>query len=120
MTEANDTQEIPRYAPGGRAEGHRAAPAGPGPALRALRGFTGVLTGGLVALAVAVGVAQWLVASSGRPGLGTAVVAGHVIAALAAVVVQVVADRGRGLRAALACLAVLVIAAATLWFGWWA
>lgn len=117
MTDARDTRAVPRHA----AERTGETPVvRPGLALRALRGFTGVLAGGLVALAVAVSVAQWLIASSGRPGLGTAVVTGHVIAALGAVVLQLVADRGRGAPAALACLAVLVVAAATLWLGWWA
>ena len=89
-------------------------------ALRALRGFSGVLTGGLVVLAVTVAVAQWLIGSAARPGPGTTFVAAHGAAALAAVVLQVVADRSRGARAALAATAVLVLTAAVLWFGWYA
>lgn len=86
---------------------------------RALRGLSGVLTGGLVALAVAVCVAQWLASTSGRPGPGMAVVVGHVVAALAAVVLQLAADRALGRSAALASWSVLVLAAGVLWFGWW-
>ncbi|MGH4026725.1 MAG: hypothetical protein ACRDRV_19305, partial [Pseudonocardiaceae bacterium] len=78
-------------------------------ALRALRGFSGVLAGGLVALAVTVAIAQWLIGSAARPGPGTTVVLGHGAAALAAVILQVVADRSRGARATLAALAVLVL-----------
>ncbi len=88
--------------------------------LRALRGFSGVLAGGLVALAVMVAVAQWLVGSTARPGPGTAAVIGHGTAALAAVLLQLVADRSRGLRIALAATSVLVLAAVVLWFGWYA
>ena len=88
--------------------------------LRALRGFSGVLAGGLVALAVTVAVAQWLIGSVERPGPGPAVVAGHAAAALAAVGLQLVADRSRGARALLATVAVLVLTALVLWFGWYA
>lgn len=92
----------------------------PGLALRALRGLSGVLTGGLVVLAAVVAATQWVITSEGRPGPGLTMVTGHLVAALAAVLVQVVADRSRGVRAALASLVVLVIVGATLWFGWWA
>ena len=86
----------------------------------AARGLSGLLSGGLVALAIAVCVAQWLAGTSGRPGPGVTVVVGHVVAALAAVVLQLMADRRRDSLAALASGSVLVIAAGVLWFGWWA
>lgn len=86
---------------------------------RALRALSGVLAGGLVALAVAICTAQWLAGMSGRPGPGTATVIGHVVAALATVVLQLAADRLRGRIAALASGSVLVITAAVLWFGWY-
>ncbi|MFN2497013.1 MAG: hypothetical protein ABR608_14080 [Pseudonocardiaceae bacterium] len=92
----------------------------PGFGLRALRGLSGVLAGGLVALAVTVGAAQWQAGPVDRPGPGTATVAGHAIAALAAVMLQVVADHARGRHAVLATGAVLAIVAGVLWFGWWA
>ncbi|MGH3775458.1 MAG: hypothetical protein ACRDRR_06930 [Pseudonocardiaceae bacterium] len=87
---------------------------------RAPRGLSGVLAGGLVALALTICTAQWLADMSGRPGPGMVTVVGHVVAALAAVVLQVVADRLRGPPAALASGSVLVITAGVLWFGWWA
>jgi hypothetical protein len=87
---------------------------------RATRGLSGVLAGGLVALALVVCAAQWLAGRSGFPGPGMATVAGHVVAALAAVALQLASARSRGRGAALASWAVLVLAAGVLWFGWWA
>jgi hypothetical protein len=87
--------------------------------VRALRGLSGVLAGGLVALAVAVCAAQWLAGTSGRPGPGTATVAWHVSAALVTVALQLAADRLRGQVAVLASGSVLMIAAGVLWFGWY-
>jgi hypothetical protein len=78
-----------------------------------------VLAGGLVALAVAVCVAQWLASSSDRPGPGVAAVVGHVVAALAAVVLQLVAERSPRRSAALASWSILLLATGVLWFGWW-
>ncbi|MBV9011357.1 MAG: hypothetical protein JO272_04795 [Pseudonocardiales bacterium] len=88
--------------------------------VRVLRGLSGVLAGGLVALAITVCVAQWLASTSGRPGLGMATVACHVLAALSAVVLQLAAEWAPRRGAALASWAVLVLAAVILWFGWWA
>jgi hypothetical protein len=87
--------------------------------LRSPRGLSGVLAGGLVALAIAVCTAQWFAGTSGRPGPGAAAVVGHVLAALAAVVLQLVAERFRGHTAALASWFVLVLTAGVLWLGWW-
>jgi hypothetical protein len=84
------------------------------------RGLSGVLAGGLVVLAIAICVAQWLADTSGRPGPGLAVVAGHGVAAAAAVALQLAADRCRGRSAALASYAILLLTACVLWFGWWA
>ncbi len=91
-----------------------------GTGVRAARGLSGLLAGGLVGLAIVVCAAQWLAGTSGRPGPGMAETVGHVVAALAAVVLQLVADRLRGPSAALASGSILVIAAGVLWFGWWA
>ncbi|MDQ4010335.1 MAG: hypothetical protein M3228_06455 [Actinomycetota bacterium] len=88
--------------------------------VRTLRGLSGVLAGGLVALAIAVCAVQWLVGMSGGPGPGMATVVGHVVAALATVALQLAADRRRGGIAVLASGSVLVIAAGVLWFGWYA
>ncbi|MGH3855685.1 MAG: hypothetical protein ACRDR6_19790 [Pseudonocardiaceae bacterium] len=87
---------------------------------RAPRGLSGVLAGGLVALAIVVCVAQWLASASGRPGPGMVAVVGHGVAALAAVVLQLAAQRFRGRGGALASWSVLALAGVVLWFGWWA
>lgn len=87
-------------------------------AQRAPRALSGVLSGGLVALAIVVCVAQWLASTSSRPGPGVAAVAGHVIAALAAVLLQLAADHFQGRMAALAAWSVLLLATAVLWFAW--
>ncbi|MGH3974412.1 MAG: hypothetical protein ACRDS9_13950 [Pseudonocardiaceae bacterium] len=88
--------------------------------VRIVRELSGTLAAGLVALAIVVCVAQWLAGTSGSPGPGMTAVTGHGAAALAAVVLQLSADRLRGRLAMLACGAVLVIVAAVLWFGWYA
>jgi type IV secretory pathway VirB2 component (pilin) len=90
-----------------------------GTGVRAARGLSGLLAGGLVVLAIVVCAAQWLAGTSGRPGPGVPAVVGHVVAASVAVVLQLVADRLRGPLAALASGSVLMIAAGVLWFGWW-
>lgn len=93
------------------------APPPPSLALRALRGLAGAVTVGLVVLAaVVVGAA---VVAGSRPGPGLWVVVGHVLVAIGAIALQVVADRRRGLVAALAAIAVLPLATAALWFWWW-
>jgi hypothetical protein len=83
------------------------------------RGLSGVLAGGLVALAIAVCLAQWLAAASSRPGPGMPAMVGHVVAAVAAVGLQLVAERSQGRSAALAAWTMPIIVVAVLWFGWW-
>jgi hypothetical protein len=79
-----------------------------------LRGFTGVLAGGLVVLALALGVA-WVVATrTGSPGPAPWFLVWHALAAVAAVALQVRADR----RSPLAALGVLGISAAVLGVLW--
>jgi 2-methylcitrate dehydratase PrpD len=71
-------------------------------------------------LAIVVCVAQCLASASDRPGPGLATVAGHGIAAAAAVALQLAADRRRGRAAVLASYSILLLTACVLWFGWWA
>jgi hypothetical protein len=87
---------------------------------RIQRGLSGVLAGGLVVLAIAVCVAQWLAGVSGRPGPGVAPVVEHLMAAGVAVALQLTADRCRGRNAALASYSIVALTACVLWFGWWA
>jgi hypothetical protein len=81
-----------------------------------LRGLSGVLVGGLVALALVL-LAGWFYADrTGLPGPGFAVLVGHGIAAVAAVVAQVWVDRRRDRTGTLgaALLAALVVGGLTL------
>lgn len=82
-----------------------------------VRGVSGVLTGGLVVLALVVVVlASWRSVA----GPSTAMVFIHVAAAAVAVLIQVAGDR-RGRSATwLAGAAVLAISAVLLWTQWWA
>ena len=58
-----------------------------------LRGLSGLLVGGLVALALVL-VAGWFYADhTGLPGPGPGMLVGHVVAAVAAVATQVWVDR---------------------------
>ncbi|MCO1657514.1 hypothetical protein [Pseudonocardia humida] len=83
---------------------------------RLLRGLTGVLAGGLVALLIALVIA-WYV--SGTPGPGTGTLVWHALAAVVAVGAQVYADRHAGGRGAAAAVVVLATATALLVFQWW-
>ena len=87
---------------------------------RLWRGVSGALAVGLVLLALGLIGVQDYAGARDLPGPGLDVVAGHGVAAVAAVVAQVVADRGRGWVVALCGLLVVLLAASTLWFFWWA
>jgi len=85
---------------------------------RLLRGCSGVLAAGLVGLFVVL-VAGWLFTTrTGSPGPGTGMLVGHGLAALAAVVAQVVADRRAGRPGAVAAWLVVGLAALILG-GYW-
>jgi hypothetical protein len=83
-----------------------------------LRGLSGLLTGGLVVLAVALAIAWFVARQRGVPGPSGLTLAGHAAAAVAAVVLQRWADRVRGARAAAAALAVAAITAVVLAVQW--
>lgn len=83
-----------------------------------LRGLSGLLAGGLVALALVL-VAGWFYADhAGLPGPGPGMLVGHVVAAVVAVVAQVWVDRRPdrvGTLAAAALAALLVGGLALVW-----
>ena len=73
----------------------RARPRGPADGLlhRLVRGLSGVLVGGLVALALVL-LGGWFYADrAGLPGPGLGMIVGHGLAAVVAVVAQVRVDR---------------------------
>jgi len=85
-----------------------------------VRGVSGVLTGGLVVLALVVVVVAVLASWRSVAGPSSAMVFIHVAAAAVAVLIQVAGDR-RGRSATwLAGAAVLAISAVLLWTQWWA
>ncbi|GAB3446714.1 hypothetical protein [Actinophytocola sediminis] len=84
------------------------------------RELAGALAVGLSVLAVVIVVFQVLAWARDMPGPGTAMVLGHLCAAVLAVLVQRVADRATGLVATVAALGVVVITGATMWMLWWA
>ncbi|OLF16529.1 hypothetical protein BU204_16355 [Actinophytocola xanthii] len=84
------------------------------------RELAGALAVGLSVLAVVIVVFQVLAWARGVPGPGTAMVLGHLGAAVLAVLVQRVADRTSGWPATAAALGVAVITGATMWVLWWA
>lgn len=84
-----------------------------------LRAVTGLLAGGLVALAVALACAWFVADRTGSAGPGPGTLVWHGIAAVAAVVAQRHADRhgdAIGTLAALAVAAVTVAVLAAQWF----
>jgi cobalamin biosynthesis protein CobD/CbiB len=83
-----------------------------------LRGFTGLLAGGLVALVLALGVAWVIADAQGAPGPGPVRMVGHLLAAVVAVAAQRYADRHRDGRGALAAFVVLAVTVAVLAVAW--
>ncbi|OLM16593.1 hypothetical protein Ae707Ps1_0851 [Pseudonocardia sp. Ae707_Ps1] len=77
-----------------------------------------MLAGGLVVLAVGLGIVEWVAGSNGVPGPGSGALAGHAGAAVAAVVGQIVADRRRDRTGSLVALGVVGLAALVLGAGW--
>ena len=87
--------------------------------VRAVRGLSGVVAGGVLMLLIVVGATAVLGAERGFPGPGAASLTWHVVAAITVVVLQWQADRRHGLTAALAALLVFVAAFVLLWTQWW-
>lgn len=85
---------------------------------RWLRGLSGLFAGGVVVLALVLVGAAVISGRDGSPGPGALTLAVHSVAALAAVVIQVYADRHDDPRGTLASIGVLGITAAVLAFEW--
>ncbi|GGP61053.1 hypothetical protein GCM10010185_36940 [Saccharothrix coeruleofusca] len=87
---------------------------------RVWRGLSGAFAAGLVLLALVMIGVQVYAGTRDLPGPGLDVVLGHVLAAVIAVVAQLLADRRRGWPAAALSLLVVVAGAVALWLFWWA
>ncbi|MBN9099515.1 MULTISPECIES: hypothetical protein [unclassified Pseudonocardia] len=83
-----------------------------------LRGFSGLLAGGLAALAVALYVAWFVADRTGSVGPGASTLVWDSVAAVAAVAAQVYADRRAGARGAAAAVGVVAVTAAVLAAQW--
>jgi hypothetical protein len=83
--------------------------------VRIVRGISGVLAGGLVALFVVLLVGWAVTTRTGSPGPGLAMLVGHGLAAVAAVVLQVLADRRRRVLAPFVVIAVAVAVLCGYW-----
>ncbi|WIX79611.1 hypothetical protein QRX50_02050 [Amycolatopsis carbonis] len=84
------------------------------------RGFTGSIAAGLAVLAVGVLGVGAVCLATGAPGPSVLLLVGHPVAAVAALVLQRVADRRYGRAAGLAGFGVLVVAFVALTVFWWA
>jgi uncharacterized membrane protein required for colicin V production len=84
-----------------------------------VKALSGSITAGLVVLTALVIAAAVVGGDRGFPGPGTASIAWHVAAVVAALLLQRIADhRSRGVSF-LGSLGVLVVAGALLWTQWW-
>ncbi|MQA61069.1 MAG: hypothetical protein GEU86_06160 [Actinophytocola sp.] len=89
-----------------------------GAGARLLRGVAGTLAAGLVLLAVVLLGVEMFGSDLGVRGPGTMMVLAHVLAAALALGAVIVADRVRGLLAAVTLLGALAVAGFTLWAFW--
>lgn len=87
-------------------------------AARLLRGLSGLLAGGLVALVLALAGAWFLAEQLAVPGPEPSTIAGHALAAVVAVLAQRQADRRSGATATVAALTVLLVSAVVLAVRW--
>jgi hypothetical protein len=83
-----------------------------------LRGLSGLLAGGLVALLVVLCLAWYVADRSGTSGPGAGTLAWHAVAAVAAVLAQRHADRHGGAAGAVAACVVIAIAVVLLTTEW--
>ena len=83
-----------------------------------LRGLSGVLAAGMVALVAGLVVAWAVALQEGSPGPGAATLLVHAVTAAAAVAAQVYADRTPGPRGAVVAVGVIVAVVAVLTLEW--
>ncbi|WP_280341113.1 hypothetical protein [Nocardia neocaledoniensis] len=84
-----------------------------------VRGFSGLVAGGVVVLLCVVLGAAVIGARRDFPGPGAESLTWHVIAAVAVVAAQIFADRHRGVAAFAGSAIVLTVTGVLLWTQWW-
>jgi hypothetical protein len=84
----------------------------------AVRGLSGLLVGGLVALALLLLAGWWYAQRTGLPGPGRGMLVGHGVGAVAAVVTQVWADRRADRTGTLVAAGLAVLVAGGLTAVW--
>lgn len=85
---------------------------------RLVRTVAGTLAAGIVALALVVVAFDLLSDVFAIHGPGTSFTIGHVVGAVVAVVLAVVADRTRGIAGTAAAMATIVVAGVVVWIYW--
>ncbi|WP_405161100.1 hypothetical protein OG203_32720 [Nocardia sp. NBC_01499] len=87
--------------------------------MKVLRGLSGMIAAGTVALMLVVVGTAVVAARRDFPGPGSASVTWHVASAVIAVAAQIYSDKRRGLAAFSGCAVVFVVAGLLLWTQWW-
>lgn len=111
------TRREPPRSPGEPGRGHPRERAVPGPN-RWWRGLTGTCAAALTVLALAMVAAKAFSWASDGPGADLLVLVAHVLAAVAALAAQRVADRRRGGVAGAAGVFAVGLTALVLWLFW--
>lgn len=87
--------------------------------MKLVRGFSGVVAGGVVVLLCVVAGAAVMGSRRDFPGPGAESLTWHVLAAVVVVGAQLFADRRRGVAAFAGSAVVLVMTGILLWTQWW-
>lgn len=91
----------------------------PSAAGSAARSLTGSLAAGLLVFAVALVGVQFWATGKGQFGPGVGAVISHLVAAVAALLLQTVGERRRDVVGASCVFGALVLVLGCLWFWWW-
>ncbi|MFD6158927.1 hypothetical protein ACFWF7_00190 [Nocardia sp. NPDC060256] len=87
--------------------------------MKVVRGLSGVVAAGTVALMLVVVGTALVAARRDFPGPGSESVTWHVVSAVIAVAAQIYSDKRRGLAAFSGSVVVFVAAGLLLWTQWW-
>ncbi|MFI9401112.1 hypothetical protein [Nocardia sp. NPDC052316] len=87
--------------------------------MRLLRGLSGIVAAGTVALMLVIVGTAVMAGRRDFPGPGVESVAWHVVVAVIAVAAQIYSDKRRGLAAFSGSAVVFIVAGLLLWTQWW-